>query len=248
MRALVASLLAFLPVAALAAPPVAVKSVLLQKGVYRTACDVDLAPEFCQCRAEIRYPRLATDAGDLRRLNEDLRADAAAAKCPGEKIHDSKEARAEQRYSFKTIYDAPGAMTLSLLNYTMPAGAAHGMYSTEYVVIDKQAGKRMEYRDLIDTAKLDDLNGYVHGALKANPETFLANGNPNLSASKGDVNYEYLTATACEECSIGVDERGLFLLFSLYSEAPYAAGEIRVDVPDEFVAPGALTLISKKDR
>lgn len=246
MRALLASLLLLLPITAHAGA-VTVQDNVLQHGTFREGCDLPMEQgrDYCACRSDIVVPRLLNIA-QADALNDRFVTDAQDMLCKGGSVPAANVMMNEKVLSYKVLRDDRAVLSLALKRYEYPAGAAHGMSSTENVVIEKRTGDVLEHDELIATDMLDALNASIYDVLRRRPDSFIGAGKPEYAASRGDVNYQYISAEHCNECSIGLDAEGLFVQFALYSVAPYSSGEVVVRIPQEFVAHPAIRKLYAK--
>jgi hypothetical protein len=192
--------------------------------------------DYCQCEADVSYPVLA-GVHDFTAVNAAIKAQATKLHCRGKAIEGSKLHGDIKKFSHQVVFNNHPVLTLSLLATTYGAGAAHSNYRTDYVVVSKMSGKQLGFTDMVDVSKLDELNGFIRSELAKSEST---------NASALDVNTSYVTKTGCDACVVGVDEKGVFLQFGLYTVAPFSAGEPKVYLPEQYVPAGDLHFIYRK--
>lgn len=221
MRYALASLTLLVPVMAVACPQTSMKQAVLQQGMFKAA-------DGTFCNADVTYPVLESAHG-LAEVNGDILAQAQQSRCPGVKTNATVERSDESQFSGKVIADQHPIYTVALTTYHYPNGAAHGMYHTDYITLNKMTGKPFGYYDMVDTSQLPAINAYIRQELASREDT------ADYIEFAKDESREYLGTKGCDGCAFGADAEGVFVQFGLYDVAPYSSGEVKIYLPQAFV-------------
>lgn len=124
--------------------------------------------------------------------------------------------------SGEVLLDRPGLLTVSLFTYSF-TGGAHGMSVTQYFVFDTATGKQLRLADFFTPGfetTLDKLIERRFRQMRGLSETDPLNG------EKGGLFENKITHNE----NFAVTGSGIRFLYNQYDIAPYAAGQITVDL------------------
>lgn len=239
MKPMIAIALMVLPVTAFAARDVQVQMVSLQKGLYEEV-QCEMADEksdnylFCVTDCDVSYPLVTgiEHQANERALNRKWQQKAQEMSCEGAKvaIEVGEKTPSELSHGYSVTFNDGTLLGLTQDHYWYGAGAAHGMYSTNGIIIDSKWGKELGTGDILDITKLDALNVYLNEQISKDDRTF-----ENLRDQTGDAMPVYISDSKREFTLVLDNEKGLYALFGVYQVGPYAAGEIDYVIPREFI-------------
>jgi hypothetical protein len=139
--------------------------------------------------------------------------------------------------AFETVFQSPSVLTVLVTYSTYGAGAAHPLDGTEGFTFDLKTGKLIEPSRLLTPAQLVQANAFIQKELakKYSDKLF------DEIKTRDD---PFLAETGCDTCTLFYGKDGWTIRFQLYAIAPFAAGELEINVPAEII-PAPETLISK---
>lgn len=247
-RFLIGMIALLAPVVAMAKPHVVIT--LLQKAVYENPnCKEDGLPKgACLTECEISYPVIdGIEAMSMQRaLNSKFEQKALAARCEGQKFAAglTDDFRPNSRsHTYKMLLNDGKLLSFSEDSYYFNSGAAHGVYSSNGIILDARTGKELTTGDIFDINKLSELNAYITEQIR-NDEARVFDTIRKTPAS-GLPRYVSDTKRAF---TLMLDENGLRAVFGIYQIGPYSAGEIDYAIPAQFIKhPHILAILDKKE-
>lgn len=129
----------------------------------------------------------------------------------------------ESEVSGQVLLDQPGIVTVSIHSYTF-TGGAHGMSVTSCLVFDTHTGKQLTLDDLFISGyqgKLDRLIGQRYRQMRG-----MAPDEP-LNGEKGGLFEDRIA----HNDNFALTGSGIRFLYNQYDIAPYAAGQIEIELP-----------------
>ena len=126
-----------------------------------------------------------------------------------------------EHLTIEPLFDGRGVVSLRLDQYLF-TGGAHGIPSSDYAVLDRQTGERLDLDDLVTAAARTSLTAQIKAALRIQQR--LPPDAPLSEAGFWENNIQ-------PNRNFYLDARGLWFCYEVYEIAPYAAGRFAVCLP-----------------
>lgn len=129
----------------------------------------------------------------------------------------------ESETKAQVLLDRPGIVTISIFSYAF-TGGAHGMSVTSYLVYDTKTGKQLTLDDLF-------VRGYAKSLDRLIDQRFRQMRGLRPTEPLNDQKGGLFEDKILHNSNFAITGSGVRFLYNQYDIAPYAAGQIEIDLP-----------------